>query len=368
MKIIFIGAYTDADITLAPIKVGRELFDNISLHGINTVYLCYYDDGGKYSRIQKLFGFEKVKERVFRSGIFPLLLFVIKYKPDVIQIINSEAFYLPVFFLKPISKFKIAYLSHSIISYSIKNYLQISCYKKLRFRIIEWIVLRQADIFEVLSKVESRFLTRYLKVKNEKIKIVENGINLLGIKKKYIGNSDIIKIIFVGSVNRKEKSFDFLLGALTGLKNEIILNVFNYESQTEDNLEIPENVQLILGEPQNEIDLRKEFCKNDILIVSSSHESFGLSLLEGMDTGILFISTDRVGLTERFPESFKQFVIPSGNIQKLKDKILGLHNLDDVKKNTLSESISNFPMQFRWDKIAFRYLNLFDEMSRKKIK
>ena len=356
MKIIFLGAYSDADITLAPIKVGRELFNNFVSMGMAAVYLCYYDDGSKYDRIQKLFGFEKVKERIFRSGIFPLLSFVIKYKPDVIQIINADAFYLPVFFLKPIFKFKIAYLSHSIISYSIKNYLQISCYHKLRFRLIEWIVLKHSDILEVLSNAEARFFTRFLKVKNEKIKIVDNGINLFGIKKEYLGKPKEIKIIFVGSINRKEKSFDFLLRALSELKNKIVLNVFNYETQSKGNLEIPANVQLFIGEPLKEVDLRKEFCKNDLLVVCSSHESFGLSLLEGMDTGILFIASDRVGLTERFPESLKRFVIQYGSVEKLKDKILELHYMDDSKKNELGESIRNFSSQFSWDKVSSMYL------------
>ena len=360
MKIIFLGAFSDADITKAPIKVGRELFNNFVLMGMDAVYLCYYDDGSKYSRIQKLIGFEKVKERIFRSGIFPLILFVFKNKPDVIQIINADAFYLPILFLKPLLKFKIAYLSHSIISYSVKNYLQINCYHKIRFRIIEQMVLKHADILEVLSKVEARFLTKFLKAKKEKIKIVDNGINHLGMKKEYIDKSEEIKIIFVGSINRKEKSFDFLLRALSELKNEIKLNVFSFETQAKSNLEIPENVKLIIGEPLKEADLRKEFCNSDLLIVSSSHESFGLSLLEGMDTGILFISTDRVGLTERFPGSLKRFVIPYGNTEKLKDKIIELHYLDDAEKNELSESIRNFSSQFSWDKIAHSYLKFLN--------
>ena len=142
MKILFLGAYSESDIVLAPIKVGRELFKNLSIRRMNNAYLCYFDDGRKYNRIQKLFGFEKVNEKVFRSGIFPLLIFIIKFKPDIIQIVNADAFYLPIFILKPILKFKLAYLSHSIISYSIKNFLQLSCYHKLRFKIIEKIVLK----------------------------------------------------------------------------------------------------------------------------------------------------------------------------------------------------------------------------------
>lgn len=360
MKILFLGSYDSTDIVLAPIKVGKELFKNISIHRLNTIFICYFDNGSKYSRFQKLFGFEKINERVFRSGIFPLLLFVIKYKPNIIQIVTPDVFYLPLFFLKPILKFKVAYLSHSIISYSLKNFLQINCYQKLRFRIIEKIVLKHSDKIQTLSRVESKFLTRFLRVKNEKIKIVDNGVNHYEIRKEYYNSTDTIKIIFVGSINRKEKSFEFLLGALTEIKQQVLLSIFSYEQQKINDIEMPKNVILNLGKPLNEIELRKEFCKNDMLIIPSIHESFGLSLLEGMDTGILFISTDRVGLTERFSESFKRFVIPYGNEEKLKDKILELKNLSNEEKNRIAEENKNFTINFRWDRIAQTYIQQYN--------
>ncbi len=165
-------------------------------------------------------------------------------------------------------------------------------------------------------RVEARFSTRFLNVKNEKIKIVDNGINPLGIIKKYADMTDTIKIIFVGSITRKEKSFEFLLNALSEIDNQIILSVYSYHQQVKGNIKIPKNVKLILGKPLTEIELRKEFCKNDLFILPSKIDSFPLSLLEAMDTGILFISSDRVGLTERFPEVFKRFVYPYGNIEK----------------------------------------------------
>lgn len=357
MKILFLGAYSESEIELAPIKVGRQLFNNMLRQRISVIYLCYFDDGSKYTRIQKLFGFEKVNEKIFRCGLIPLLLFVIKYKTDLIQIVTPDAFYLPIFFLKPILKFKIAYLSHSIISYSLKNFLQINCYQKLRLRIIEKIVLKYSDILEVLSKVEARFSIRFLKVQLDKIRIVDNGINPFGIIKKYADKTDIIKIIFVGSITRREKSFKFLLNALSGINNQIILSVYSYTQEEKRNIEIPKNVKLILGEPLTEIELRKEFCKNDIFILPSKIDSFPLSLLEAMDTGILFISSDRVGLTERFPASFKRFVFPYGNVEKLKGKILELHYIGNVEKNKISESIRNFSSKFYWDKIVHNYLN-----------
>ena len=366
MKVLFVGAFDESEITLAPIKVGRELFRNLANKQVEVVFLCYFDDGSKYSRIQKLFGFEKVNKRVFRSGIFPFLFFVIKYKQDIIQIVTPAAYYLPIFLLKNILKFKITYLSHSIISYSLKNFLKIGCYQKLRLRTIERLVLKYSDSLQILSKVEARFLIKYLKVKNEKIRIVDNGINPSRIKKKYIVNSDIIKIIFIGSLNRKEKSFDFLLAALTKINKKVLLNVHSYYKQESENLWIPPNVQLNLGNPLNEIELRREFCNNDLFVIPSRRDTFPLSLLEAMDTGILFISSDRVGLTERFPESFNKFTVPFGNEEKLKDKILELHYVDYLEKNKLSEEIRKFAAGYTWDKVSNEYVQLYNDLSEKK--
>ena len=180
--------------------------------------------------------------------------------------------------------------------------------------------------------------------------------------------TDTIKIIFVGSITCKEKSFEFLLNALSEIDNQIILSVYSYHQQVKGNIKIPKNVKLILGKPLTEIELRKEFCKNDLFILPSKIDSFPLSLLEAMDTGILFISSDRVGLTERFPEVFKRFVYPYGNIEKLKNKILELHSLENNEKNILSEEIISFSLGFSWNKITYQYLNLFDEVLRAKIK
>lgn len=360
MKVLFLGAYNDSDVVIAPIKVGRELFKNISDKGINSVFLCYFDDGSKYTRFQKLFGFEKIKDRIFRTGIFPLILFTLKFKPVIIQIVTPEAFYLPIFFLKIILNVKIIYLTHSIISYSLKNYINASCYQKFRLRMIEKTAYKFSDMILTLSNTDARFIRIYLKVNPGKIKVVNNGINLYELKKNYKDDDELKKIISVGSLNRKEKSFDFLFNGLASLNNYFELTICNYKAQSSKGIKVSENIKLIWHPPLNEYELRKEICKNDLFLITSRHESFSLSLLEAMDTGILFITSDRVGITERFPESFKKFIIPFGNTKELKNKILELQNLSSDEKNKLSDVIKKFASGFKWNKISENYLQLYN--------
>jgi glycosyltransferase involved in cell wall biosynthesis len=362
MRVIFVGAYSVDEVVLAPIKVGRELFNHLSRKGVNSVYLSYFDDGSKYKRIKKFFGFEKISDRVYRCGILPFILFTIKFKPDLVQIVTPGAYYLLLYPLKSFLKLKVAYLSHSIISYYLKNLLNINCYQKLRLYLIEKIVFKYSDLLQMLSETEAKFVTRYLKVKTNKIRIVDNGINTLGFRKNYNERSELIKIICIGSIIRKEKSFDLLFQAISKIKNPILLSLYDYEEQKNANFELPSNVQINFGKPLNEIELRKEFCKNDLFIIPSRYETFSLSLLEAMETGILFISTDRVGLTSRFPESFNRFLVPYGNAEKLKDKILELHSIDYNEKNNLTDEIKMFASGFNWDDVSEDYVKHYKNL------
>jgi glycosyltransferase involved in cell wall biosynthesis len=214
----------------------------------------------------------------------------------------------------------------------------------------------------MLSEKEAKFVTRYLKVKTNKVRIVDNGINTFGFRKEYRESSDVLKIICIGSLKRKEKAFEFLFEALSKIKNPVKLSLFDYEEQNHNKLNLPANVEIFFGKPLPESVLREEFCENDLLIVPSRYEPFSLSLLEAMETGILFIASDRVGLTSRFAESFNKFLVPYGNVEKLNDKMLELHHLDNAVKNKLSREIRRFTEEYTWEKISRKYVKLYYDL------
>lgn len=362
MKVLFLGAYDDSEIVVAPIKVGKELFNNISCKGIHSFYLSYFDDGNKYNRIQKLFGFEKIRNKIYRSGIFPILFFTIKFKPDIIQIVTPEAFYLLLFLLKKVIGFKAAYLTHSIISYSLKHYLKISYYKKLRFFLIEKIVYEYSDLVLMLSNVEARFARRYLKVSADKLKIVDNGINLYNIFKRFeTDNSNEIKIISVGYYNRKEKGFRFLMQSLSKIPLPVSLTICSYKNQVITD-EIPINIKIILKSELTEGELRQEICNNDIFVTASEYEPFSLALLEAMNTGVLFVITDKVRLAERFPREFQRFIVPAYSTEIFGLKVLEIFYLEFKEKLIISEKIKNFTLNYTWDKVAHEYLINYEKM------
>ena len=125
----------------------------------------------------------------------------------------------------------------------------------------------------MLSIKEAKFVTRYLNVNTNKIRIVDNGITTFEFRKEYRESSDVLKIICIGSLKRKEKSFGFLFEALSKIKNPVKLSLFDYEEQNHNKLNLPANVEIFFGKPLSEIGLREEFCKNDLFIVPSRYRT-----------------------------------------------------------------------------------------------
>src|ERR1039457_3039351 len=99
MKIMFLGSYEKGEGLSAPTIVAKSMFNKISKNHA-AVYLCYFQDGSKYNRFQKLFGKELVEDNVYRCGIFRLFGLVLKFKPDIIHLSTLEMFYIVLFPLK----------------------------------------------------------------------------------------------------------------------------------------------------------------------------------------------------------------------------------------------------------------------------
>ena len=360
MKILFLGAFDNSEIVLAPLKVANKLFAEIEkFETIEIKYFTYFYDE---TRRQKLFGKEKIKRNIFRFGIFSLLTNIIKYKPDIIQIVNPDAFYLPLYFLKPFIASKIIYHSHSLLPLMLKYYLDDNTkYERIRFKIICAFVYRRSDYIFLFSERERRYLRRYLNINEKKILVVNNGVENNDLKKNYFNDEETIRLIFVGGINKKEKGFDYLISALKVLGRKFILSIADYTNK-ENYAAIPENIELNRLDPMNENDLRQEIIKNDLIIVPSKYDSFNLALLEAMNSGLLFVSTNRVGLTIRMKNNYDELIVSYGRPDELAKKIENILNYSNDKKQRLSKEIHEFSLNFLWEKTAKDYSNIYKKI------
>lgn len=357
-----LGEYDASEIALAPIKVGKELFNAFIRRGLNVVYLPYFQDGNIYSRFQKLFGFEKITDRVYRTGIFPLLAFVIKFRPQVIHVITPALYYMVLFPLRVFIRFKIIVTLHAINRYVLPHFSNIKGYQKFRFLLIDLLLIKYSNSVFVYSKRDKRYISMYYKIKSDKIRVVNNAFNKVNVRKENFSYNSPLKVAFVGQINRKEKAFDLLINALSILNLPVKLSVFSHDEQVETRDYNSKNIDLQIHDPFSEQDFRKELVNNDIFILPSKYDSFSISLLEAMSTGIIFIASSRVGLTERFNPKLISLVFQTSNTIDLIDRIHFYLKMDKVQKLSLSSEIINFTKNYSWDIIAYSYKKYYKEI------
>lgn len=361
MRILFIGSYFEDEIVPAPAKVGREIYKRLEA-GEKRFY-TYFFDGSKYSRFEKLFGEESIGDGIYRLGLFKLLKYFVNYKPDIVQIVNAEFFYLILLPLKPFLKYKIVYLNHSLISYSSKYFSTFNYFLKLRFLIIERIIFKVSNILLVLSDRDKRYLNKLLNVPLRKIRIVNNGANNPGYSKKYESSNDNLKLIFIGDPSVGEKGFNFLIKSLSLVPMNITLTVCSSAYQKLYVNDNKSNLIINYLQPVPEEELFNHIIKNDIIVVPSKYDSFSLALLESMTTGIHFVATNKVGLTERFKGEFNSFIVPFGNEKKMAESITRLFNMDINEKVKLSCEIKRFSENYTWDTIVSDYQKIYADIN-----
>jgi glycosyltransferase involved in cell wall biosynthesis len=309
-----------------------------------------------------LFGFEKITDRIYRTGIFPLLSFVIKFKPEVIHIITPGLYYAPLFLLRFFFPFKVFSTLHSINRYAIPNYSSIKGYQKFRFLFIDYLLIKFSDYVFVYSERDKRYLCRYYKISSFKVRVVKNGIRLYDIKKIDFNIISYLKIAFVGTADRREKSFDQLFEVLRSFDLPIKLSLFSSEKQTDLNIPNKHNIDVDVYEPLSEKELRSELAKNDLFILPSKYESFSICLLESMSVGLSVIVSSRVGLTERFSKDIRNVIFNKNDLNQLKNKIINFINLRVDERSQIASKNIAFAEKYSWQNVTADYVKIYNKL------
>ena len=362
MKILFLGDLElDGQIS-APSKVGYEVFGNALVKYSDVIFLIYFQDGTKYSRYQKLFGKQEEERGIIRVGVFPFLFYIIKYKPKIVHITSISVYYLIAFPLLKLIRAKIFYNVHNVNKYTLQKYTHVKKNIKRRILLCERLSVYNSTKICLLSEYEKSYLTKNYNVPQKKIEIVDNGVNDIKMKKNYLlsGQNDIFRIVTVGSFDRQEKGLEQLIEFLGTLEKTFDLTICYYKKHQKKNNINKSNVSIQFLDLSTEVELRAEFIKNDIFVSLAEYEPFGMALLEAMNSGLLFIASERIGLTERFNPRLKEYVVPIDDHKLIGDKMTNLLTMNDALKQNLSEDIIAFSMQFSWEKVARKYFSLYE--------
>jgi len=224
--------------------------------------------------------------------------------------------------------------------------------------------------------VQKEWLTKEYKIKLEKIRVVQNGIDVSYIEKdkrkiskdetviitflnrmeKYKGIQDVIKALGVVRSHPEFSSgsnFQFLImGRKAGYTDELI-------KMTAD-LGMQDCVQFIYSPSDEERD--KIFHeKSQINILPSEYEATGIALIEAMAKGNAIVTTNQNDAVDLLINSKSGFSYNFGDVDALVEILNTLITDYDLRMKMIKNNLE-FAKEFTWEKAFENYKKIFVEI------
>lgn len=231
-------------------------------------------------------------------------------------------------------------------------------------------VVKDSNGILVWSENEKQSLIDKYSANPSKIKIVKPGVDSELFNKNFIkknNDSNNIKILFVGRL-------EALKGIETGIRaiSELIdidieLNIAGGDSEDGETLRL-KNIALkhnimdrvkFLGVINRKL-LPKLYSENDILIMPSYYESFGLSALEAHSTGLPVIASSVGGISEVVINNETGFLVyPVDNFTEYAEKIRILSKDHDLRK-LFGNNARRHAKTFDWKIVGPKLIDVYN--------
>lgn len=357
MKIIFLGRYNPSEALTGPEKVAKRIFTEYT-KAHRAAFIEYFFDGRKYGIVKKLLGNEVLSEnndsQVFRMGLFSMLTYLVKTKPDVIHIITYERFGLAAFLYKVFSKVKIVYNIHGIIIHENTKYKNVSLLYFLKDKLCERIYLRNSDRLIFLSQESVDIASKYYRIDLNKVTVLSNGVDEIFHSKgkdKHYTIETTLKLLFNGSIERKEKGFTFLNETLknSDVPFELYLSGNSKKSGEENYLCIPFTDTKTFAELLSGM---------DVFISASEYEPFSITATEAMAAGVVPVVSKETGMSRYIQNNVNGFVFNFGDMNELNNILKQIYS-DGAAIQMFSERSKEIYNLLNWETICTQYKDLY---------
>ena len=364
MKILHINSYFNGSIFY------KNLFDKQVENGLEID--VYVPISNKLSGDKKDFGVYTRVSKNYKE--YERYLFYLKHN-KIFKNLNKT--YL-------INKFDVVH-SHSLfsngfIAYKIKQQYKIPYivavrntdvnlfFKKMFFlRNLGIKILKEAEGIIFLSEsyketVLEKYVPKEVKESLErKTFVIPNGINdfwfQYKVRSKKMDNNKRVKLLYVGAIN-KNKNIISTIKAVEILREKGIDVEYTVVGQVEDEeiykaIKRSSYIKYISPKPKEE--LINIYRKNDIFVMPSITETFGLVYAEAMSQGLPLIYSKGQGFDKQFQEGVVGFSVDSTNEIQISEVILKiLQNYNSISKNCI-EKVT----KFNWNHIEKVYLEKY---------
>jgi glycosyltransferase involved in cell wall biosynthesis len=259
----------------------------------------------------------------------PLIRFLSYFRiPKKFDIIHFHGFNLFFFIFLFFSNTGIMYTNHGLLGTGRK----LRKYEYLKKWILIFFLRKRVDLIVNVSEYAQKRITEEYKISVSKNTVVYNTSRCIKQDNKGMNRDEII-LGFHGrfvSFKRVDRIFKVAMNLreISGLSPIIVLigegPLINFYENLAENNSIELKIIPYTDNPESEI------RKLDILIIPSDEEYFGISVLEGILSGVMtFVFRDGGGCTEIFGNIHKWFVCENELDMALKIKYT-MENINDV--------------------------------------
>jgi glycosyltransferase involved in cell wall biosynthesis len=352
-KILFIGRYNEDNIFSGPEKTAKRIYEYAS-HKHKVKFIQYFFDGRKYSYLNKLFG-KYAENNILTLGIFPLLIYLFSYRPDIIHIITFERFAAVAFIYKIFSRVKIIYNVHGLITLGnkIKN---VSSFYAFKDKICEKLFLKYSDKIIFPSGYYISIAGEYFKFNKDKAVVIPNGIDEIfyGNKDKRASAGGKLKIIIETYKIGVSNLIDSVFANLNSVKDNIELHLIN-----SNDISYKSEILDIFNYNKMPVSDFADFLKDkDVFISLAEIDTFSISTAESMAAGVIPLVLKSTGIASYINNNINGFIYNYDDIANI------LRKLWDIElRNKISIESSKIYSVLNWDEVYNNYESVYNELA-----
>jgi glycosyltransferase involved in cell wall biosynthesis len=220
-------------------------------------------------------------------------------------------------------------------------------------------LLQEFEIADYLvvpsSATKATFVTAG--VPGDRMFVVPYGADLGHFRKREREDS-VFRILYVGQLTLG-KGIQYLLQALAGLnlRGAECVVIGQIDPAVKPLLRRWKGTFRHIGSVPK-IELANFYSNSSVLVLPSLVEAFGMVVLEAMACGVPVIVSSEVGAKEVFADGVEGFVVPSRDVEALRERIRFLYE-DDVARARMSEAAIQCAQGLTWEAYGERIRRLY---------
>ena len=240
-------------------------------------------------------------------------------------------------------------------------------------------VIHRVDHFSCLSETVKEDILN-LGVQEEKLSLIPNAVELNkfeDLKKINQKNKKKLKLITVARFAEKKKGYDLLPLLASKLidskidfkwiiigKNTKNLKKINIIKNNANNFFVFDDIINFTETYLPNSELIKKYIESDLYVNLSRIESFGITFVEALASGIPVVSFDTKGVNEIIKDNYNGYIIKGEKIDLLHKKIKEI-SLDSSLIKNLQEGIKNSTNEYDLNLVTNKFLNIYEFLNNK---